>query len=176
MATATASKRGVLIIDPQPHMASLIASMARSLGLHDIREISDAATALSAMQRHLFEVILIDDALRDMDSITLVQRVRTGADNPNRLTPIIMMAAAPDTTRITAARDAGINEFLRKPFAANHLKSRLDSIAAKPRAFIEAKGYTGPDRRRRIKDIAEGAERRKPSSQADGPENDNTQA
>lgn len=60
-----------------------------------------------------------------------------------------MMAARPDATRIAAARDVGVTEFLRKPFAANHLEARLAVIARAPRPIIETEGYVGPDRRRR---------------------------
>ena len=87
------------------------------------------------------------------DAVALVRRLRADSDCINRLTPIIMMSAAPDAARIAAARDAGVTEFLRKPFAANHLKTRLDSIAANPRPFVEAGGYAGPDRRRQDKDV-----------------------
>jgi hypothetical protein len=60
-----------------------------------------------------------------------------------------MMSSAPDARRILAARDAGVTEFLRKPFAAVHVESRLTSIFGAPREFVEGGGYQGPDRRRR---------------------------
>jgi two-component system, chemotaxis family, chemotaxis protein CheY len=85
--------------------------------------------------------------------------LRAATDCQNRLIPVIMMSSAPDAKRIADARDAGVTEFLRKPFAANHLQSRLTSIEANPRGFIEAREYTGPDRRRRSVDIG-GKERR----------------
>ena len=71
------------------------------------------------------------------------------ADHPNRAMPIIMMAATPDTKMIQLARDAGVTEFLRKPFSAEHIKLRLDGLTKAPRTFVEAKSYAGPDRRRR---------------------------
>jgi len=51
--------------------------------------------------------------------------------------------------RIKRARDAGVTEFLRKPFSAQHVESRPKTIPGAPREFISATAYTGPDRRRR---------------------------
>lgn len=153
MSSETSSKPGALVIDPQANMAALVADMLRGLGRRDIREAWDANQAQHELRRRPYEVIVIDDALVAPDAVELVRRLRADATSPNRLTPIIMMAAAPDAARIAAARDAGVTEFLRKPFAASHLKSRLDTIASQPRPFIEAAHYAGPDRRRRTQDI-----------------------
>ncbi|AVF04048.1 response regulator [Devosia sp. I507] len=147
------TKSGILIIDPQANMAALVATMLRGLKRRDIREAYDANQAQVELKRRPFEIIIIDDGLAKPGAIDLVRRLRANAECINRLTPIIMMSAAPDATRIAAARDAGVTEFLRKPFAANHLKTRLDSIAANPRPFVEAGGYAGPDRRRQAKDV-----------------------
>lgn len=153
MSNDTQTKLGALIIDPQAHMAALVADMLRGLGRRDIREAYDANQAQFELRRRAFEVVIIDDAIAGPDAVELVRRLRADATGPNRLTPVIMMAAAPDATRIAAARDAGVTEFLRKPFAATHLKSRLDSIAGSPRPFIEAETYAGPDRRRKVQDV-----------------------
>lgn len=149
------SQHGILIADPSPHMASLIAGMARSLGRRDIREANDAQHALIELKRRHFDIVIIDDALDGMDGVALTRQLRASADLENRYVPIIMMSSAPDAKRIVDARDAGVTEFLRKPFAANHLLSRLTSIAANPRGFIEAPSYTGPDRRRKVVEVGE---------------------
>lgn len=155
MTTEQQSKRSVLIIDPQPNMAMLVATMFRGIGRWELAEANDAKHALFQLSKRPFDIIIIDDSITNPDAVELVRRIRANADDQNRLTPIIMMAAAPDAARIAAARDAGITEFLRKPFAAAHLKSRLDGIAAQPRGFIEADAYIGPDRRRRTVDVGE---------------------
>lgn len=149
MASENITRSGVLIIDPQAHMAALVAEMLRALGRRDIREANDASQAQVELRRRQFDIIIIDDSLAGPDAVELVRRLRAEANGHNRLTPVIMISAAPDAARITAARDAGITEFLRKPFAARDIKSRLDSIAASPRPFIEAQSYAGPDRRRK---------------------------
>ena len=155
MAIEEITKRGVLIADSSAHMASLVAVMLRGLGRKDIREAYDASRAMLEVRRRAFDVIIIDDALDGMDGVAFTRKLRAMTDCQNRLTPVIMMSAAPDAKRIADARDAGVTEFLRKPFAANHLQTRLTSIEAHPRGFIEAAEYQGPDRRRKVVDVGE---------------------
>ena len=155
MAIEEITKRGVLVADSSPHMASLVTVMLRSLGRKDIREAYDDSRALLEVRRRAFDVIIIDDALDGMDGVAFTRKLRAMTDCQNRLAPVIMMSAAPDAKRIADARDAGVTEFLRKPFAANHLQTRLTSIETNPRGFIEAAEYTGPDRRRKVVDVGE---------------------
>jgi two-component system chemotaxis response regulator CheY len=153
MATEAISKRGVLIADASQNMAALIAVMLRSIGRKDIREVYDANRAMTELKRRAFDVIIVDDDLEGMDGVAFTRKLRACTDCQNRLVPIIMMSAAPDAKRIAEARDAGVTEFLRKPFAAVHLQSRLNNIEANPRGFIEAREYVGPDRRRKTVDV-----------------------
>jgi two-component system chemotaxis response regulator CheY len=163
MAIEEITKHGVLVADHSPHMASLITVMLRSLGRKDIREVYDASKALLELRRRVFDVIIVDDDLEGMDGVAFTRKLRAMTDCQNRLVPIIMMSAAPDAKRIADARDAGVTEFLRKPFAANHLQSRLTNIEANPRGFIEAGEFKGPDRRRKVVDVG-GNDRREGST------------
>lgn len=153
MAPQSIPKHGVLIADPSAHMVSLVAGMLRGIGRRDIREANDAQAAMAELGSRQFEVIVIDDGLDGLDGVELIRQLRAAVDSPNRYVPVIMMSAAPDAKRIADARDAGVTEFLRKPFAAAHLQTRLTAIEANPRSFIEAQAYQGPDRRRRSVDV-----------------------
>ena len=153
MPTEAITKTGVLIADSSPHMAGMITQMLRSLGRKDMREAYDATRAMQELNRRAYEVLVIDSDLEGLDGVAFTRKLRAATDCQNRSIPIIMMSAAPDARRIADARDAGITEFLRKPFAANHLQTRLDSIEAHPRSFIEAPQFKGPDRRRKTIDV-----------------------
>lgn len=149
------TKHGVLVVDPSTHGAGLVSIMLRSLGRKDIREAYDTEKAMAELNRRGFSVVILDDG-PGFDGVALSRKLRACAECQNRSVPIIMMSSAPDAKRIAEARDAGITEFLRKPFAANHLQTRLSSIVINPRGFINQGGeYNGPDRRRKVVDVAE---------------------
>ena len=101
----------------------------------------------------------VENAMLAEKYMLLLETLRSMAECDNCHVPVIMMSTAPDSARIAAARDAGITEFLRKPFAAQHLATRLESILAAPRQFIANDAYAGPDRRRK-KLETKGPERR----------------
>ena len=143
------SKLDVLVIDPSQHMTALIASMLRHLKVRAVAEAQDTDTALVLLQNRRFGAIMVNDELTPMNGIELTRELRKSPDGPNRNTPVIMMSTAPDATEIAAVRDAGISEFLRKPFAAAHVETRLVSILTVPRDFIATEAYVGPDRRRK---------------------------
>ncbi len=165
MAIEQITAHGVLIVTSVTNMATLVGSMLRSLGRRDIREATSATEAMTELRRRIFEVIIIDEGLETADAVEFVRKLRACVDCQNRYTPVIMMSAAPDAARIAAARDAGVTEFLRKPFAASHLQARLDSIEKNPRPFIESPTFVGPDRRRRRAELDK-PERRKAAAQS----------
>ena len=95
-----------------------------------------------------------------IDGLELVRTIRAGPDDQKAMLPIILMTAYGDQPRLLAARDAGVNEILLKPFDAERLHRKLMAVIEAPRAFVRSPVYIGPDRRS-FRDIAfAGLERR----------------
>lgn len=159
MSNTQISKLDVLLCEPSPHMQTLIVQMLRHLSIRKIHMCASSAEALNELAKTQYGVIMVDDALAPLNGIALTRALRTNESAPNRDTPVIMMSSVPNATQIALARDAGITEFLRKPFSARHIESRLLSILKAPRSFIDEGGYSGPDRRRH-RDGFSGNERR----------------
>jgi two-component system chemotaxis response regulator CheY len=147
-------KLSVLVADSSSHMAGLVGQMLRALKISDIVEVTDAGRVVSTLGNRKFDLVLIDVDLNAIDALEIVRKLRAASDNPNHAVPIIMMAKAAPATRVAAARDAGITDFLRKPFAPSYLETRIRAVLEQPRDFIEADVYAGPDRRRRSADTA----------------------
>jgi DNA-binding response OmpR family regulator len=95
------------------------------------------------------------------DGLELTQMIRQPGANANPYVPIIMITGHTEKTRVTAARDAGVTEFLAKPISAKALYQRIVNVVANPRPFIRTKTYFGPDRRRSVTSTYVGPERRK---------------
>ena len=87
--------------------------------------------------------------------------IRQPGANANPYVAIIMLTGHSEKKRVTAARDAGVTEFLAKPISAKGLYQRIVNVVANPRPFIKTKTYFGPDRRRNVNASYVGPERRK---------------
>jgi two-component system chemotaxis response regulator CheY len=138
-----------LVADPSTHMAALVAVMLRTLKIRTVDATVDLPHTAAELSRHQYGLILLDEQLGGRAGFDMIRSLRKLGTHPNRETPIFMMASAPDAKMIAAARDAGVTEFLRKPFSAEHIRLRLDGLKQAPRPFVEAGNYAGPDRRRR---------------------------
>jgi CheY-like chemotaxis protein len=140
------ARLAALVADNSPNMAELVAVMLRGLGVKKVTTAPDAATAFGLLRARKFDVLILADDIAGMGGVELTRRLRLSEGSLNQKLAIIMMSAEPNAAGIAAARDAGITEFLRKPFSAEHIAARLESLE---RNFVTGGTYAGPDRRRR---------------------------
>src|SRR6185437_2756567 len=139
----------VLIVEDNQHMRALLRSLLNAIGIRDVAEASNGASALDALRERKCDLILSDLAMQPMDGLEFTRKVRSGNQSPNPFVPIIMITGHTEKHRVEAARDAGITEFLAKPITAQMLFSRIAEIIERPRAFVRCESYFGPDRRRK---------------------------
>ena len=138
-----------VIVADDPYMAALTAGMLRNLGVRSIAEANDISATWNALKRAPCGLLLIDDSLGPADALTLVRELRADPSSASRHIPVLMTFLHAEKSRILAARDAGVTEFLKKPLSANVIGLRLMQALENPRPFVEAPAYAGPDRRRR---------------------------
>jgi len=139
-----------LIVEDNQHMRVLLRSLLNAAGMHDICEAADGGAGLTVLAARKCDFILCDLAMKPMDGLEFTREVRRskiGANHP--FVPIIMISGYTEKHRVEAARDAGVTEFLAKPITTQSLYSRIAEIMERPRAFIRAPSYFGPDRRRK---------------------------
>lgn len=153
-----------LVVDDSPFMRELLCDVLRHFDARNVREASDGAEALLIMQAWTPDIILLDWEMRPFDGIEFTRTVRSSGQGDDKFSPIIMVSAHSEYWRIQHARNAGVNEFLAKPLSPKALFSRIRAVIERPRPFIKAPGYFGPDRRRH--DMGHADERRKDEAQA----------
>lgn len=151
----------VLIIDDNHHMRSLIKELLKAIGITDVREASEPIEAMELMKTVPVDILLVDFSMPMIDGVEFVHMMRTGEDSPNPFIPIIMITGHSEKSKVLAARDAGVNEFLVKPINAKSLLARLQNVIERPRSFVRVATYFGPDRRRGDNPKYEGPWRRK---------------
>ncbi len=143
------SKVRFLIVDNNTLALQMIEDILRMLGTTSIRRASDSAKAKAALREGDIDVVITERELEPETGIQLVDYIRHSSESLDRLLPVIMLTARSESEYVTEARDKGVTEFLGKPFNVDSLYRRIASVIARPRAFVNAPEYFGPDRRRR---------------------------
>ncbi len=138
----------VLVVDDNAHMRSIVVAILRGIGVGTVKEAGDGADALEAMRAGIPDIVIADLNMDPIDGLDFARMVRTAPDSPFPFVPIIMMTGHTERSKVTAARDAGINELLAKPISARTLLDRIIAVVDRPRPFIKTATYVGPCRRR----------------------------
>ena len=137
----------ILIIEPSLAGARLIAELLKSAGAKQIHIEHTGAKALATCRLAEPQMIFTDVGGPSHEGLNFVRDLRR-SHLACRQAPVIVVTAEATASMIVAARNAGVHEFLRKPFTMRDLTRRLEAAALHPRDWIEAVGYVGPDRRR----------------------------
>ena len=152
------SKIGVLVVEKQAPMRTLLRQVLREFGVEKIEDAMTPEVGFERFNETTPDLVMVDWA-PDFDGLKLVQRIRTDEESVFPQVPVIMVTAFNETNYIFEALDAGMTEYMTKPISAKLLYLRIVSVIENKRSFIRAGEFIGPDRRRR-KSIFGGQNRR----------------
>jgi DNA-binding response OmpR family regulator len=138
----------VLILDPNMATAKMLATLLRGLWPSaNVYGAKDAAMAMLLAGEVDPQLVFVEAAAPGLDGMAFTRAFRR-SDLIAREAPIIMVFSDVKATQVIEARDSGVHEFLRRPISMGDLQKRLDAVSGRPRDWIEAVNYVGPDRRR----------------------------
>jgi CheY-like chemotaxis protein len=160
--SAEISKLGLtaLVVDDDQHTRALLRRLLQRIKVGSA-ECADGREALRSVETTSFDFVLCDLSMNNMDGITFVESLRRLPDMKLQVLPVIMITGHANRAAVHSARDAGVNEFLVKPFTEGSLQRRIQDVILRPRPFIFGPTYYGPCRRRRNEEKYRGPERRK---------------
>ena len=104
----------------------IIRNLLKQLGFEDVDEASDGTEALGKMKERRYGLVISDWNMEPMTGYELLKQVR--ADASLKGTPFIMVTAESKTENVIAAKQAGVNNYIVKPFNADTLKSKIDAV------------------------------------------------
>jgi len=116
----------VLIVDDYKTMLRILRNLLRQLGFMDVEEATDGSMALQKLQQHDFGLIISDWNMEPMTGLQLLREVR--ADPKLKHIPFIMVTAESKSENVIAAKEAGVSNYIVKPFNAETLKSKMVSV------------------------------------------------
>lgn len=139
----------VLAIDDQPFFRTLLVEVLRSIGITDIALAEDGLAGLKLFEERRPDIVITDWMMPKLDGVALTKKIRTHPIETRRQTPIVLVTATNQRSKIEFARSCGIDEFILKPISAKSVVDRLREVIERPRPFVNLRTYAGPCRRRR---------------------------
>src|SRR5712691_7191928 len=124
----TNSAMSVLVVDDFKTMAGIVRKLLAQIGLENVDEAPDGASALARMREKKYQLVISDWNMAPMTGHELLKQIR--ADEALARTPFVMMTAEQSAAHVVEARKAGVDSFLIKPFNAATLKSKIDEALA----------------------------------------------
>ena len=116
----------ILVVDDYNTMIRIIRNLLKQLGFENVDEASDGTVALERMREKKYGLIISDWNMEPMTGYDLLKEVRA---NPElKSTPFIMVTAESKTENVIAAKKAGVNNYIVKPFNAQTLKTKIDAV------------------------------------------------
>ena len=118
----------VLVVDDYNTMIRIIRNLLKQLGFNDIDDAADGSAALGKMREKKYGLVISDWNMEPMTGYELLKEVRS--DPGLSKTPFIMVTAESKTENVIAAKKAGVNNYIVKPFNAQTLKTKIEAVFA----------------------------------------------
>ena len=120
------TKLKTLIVDDISSMRMMIKSVLREYGIIDVYEAGDGEKAVEVIAASRFDLIICDWDMPKMNGLEFLQHVR--ADETTRQLPFIMLTANANREHVAQAIDAGVSDYLAKPFKPADLIRKIDRV------------------------------------------------
>ncbi|MGH1399270.1 MAG: response regulator [Alphaproteobacteria bacterium] len=117
----------VLIVDDYNTMLRIIKNLLKQLGFSNVDEASDGEEALEKVKAKPYGLIISDWNMEPMTGYDFLKEVRA-SDQAYKTTPFIMVTAESKTENVIMAKQAGVNNYIVKPFNAETLKAKMTAV------------------------------------------------
>jgi len=116
----------VLIVEDYKTMLRVLHSLLRQMNFTDIEEAEDGAKALEKLKQDTYGLVISDWNMEPMSGMELLKEIR--ADEGMKDLPFIMITAESSSENVKAAKEAGVSNYIIKPFTAETLQTKLVSV------------------------------------------------
>ena len=117
----------VLIVDDYNTMLRIIKNLLKQLGFNNVDEATDGAAAFEKVKQKQYGLIISDWNMEPMTGLDFLKALRT-SDEAYKNTPFIMVTAESKTENVVLAKQAGVNNYIVKPFNAETLKTKISAV------------------------------------------------
>ncbi len=111
----------VLLVDDSGTMRAIQRRCLNKLGIENVEEAEDGCRAIELFDAGEFDVVLSDWNMPKMDGLALLKEIR----QRDARIPVIMITTEAERVRVVTAIQAGVSDYLVKPFTPDGLKDKL---------------------------------------------------
>ena len=119
----------VLIVDDFASMRRIVKNTLKQIGFKNILEADDGTTALAMLKEQKIDVVLADWNMPKMSGLELLKTVRK--DDTLKNIPVLMVTAEAQKENVIEAIQAGVSNYIVKPFTPDSMKQKLEQTLAK---------------------------------------------
>ncbi len=118
----------ILIVDDYATMLRILRNLLKQLDFGNVDDATDGEAALTKLQQSggNYDLIISDWNMAPMTGIDFLKKVR--ADDKLKHIPFIMVTAESKAENVVAAKQAGVSNYIVKPFNAETLKMKMSSV------------------------------------------------
>jgi len=116
----------ILVVDDYKTMLRIIRNLLKQIEYNNVEDATDGAEALAKLRSGNFGLVISDWNMEPMSGLQLLQEVR--ADSRLKNLPFIMVTAESKAENVVAAKQAGVSNYIVKPFNAETLKEKIDKV------------------------------------------------
>ncbi len=122
----------VLIVDDYKTMLRIIHNLLNQIGFTNVDEATDGSMAIEKLKAKKYGLVISDWNMEPMSGMELLKHVRSSAELKSL--PFIMITAESKTENVVAAKQAGVSNYIVKPFNAETLRTKIESVFAEAAA------------------------------------------
>ncbi len=125
-------KMKILVVDDFSTMRRIVKNLLKQLGYENIEEAEDGEQGFSKLKNGGFGFVVSDWNMPNLDGLGMLQKIRT--DPEIKDLPVLMVTAESEKEKVITAIQAGVNNYIVKPFSGEILKEKIDKIFEKLQA------------------------------------------
>lgn len=122
-------KMRILVVDDFATMRRINKNILKQLGFENIEEAEDGNDAFAKLQKGGYGFVVSDWNMPNLDGLGLLKKIR--ADATLKDLPVMLVTAEAEKDMVVEAIQAGVNNYVVKPFTAEIFKSKMDKVFEK---------------------------------------------
>ncbi len=122
-------KMPILIVDDYKTMLRIVSSLLKRFGFENVDVAAGGTEAFNKMKEKKYGLVISDWNMEPVTGLDLLKQVR--GDIRMKDTPFIMITAESMAEKVIATKDAGISNYIVKPFNGEMLKQKLMAVLGK---------------------------------------------